>query len=152
MPRIAVMKQGGVLIPADAMTTEFLTTLKTGDVIHAEFKKKRNPKFHRKYFALLNFAFEHAEHGDYEYQGQKVEPNFDEFRSNLAILAGYFKPVFDINGNVHLRAKSISFANMDELEFEGLYNKTIDVILKKVLKNYSRDQLDDVVFQLMGFL
>lgn len=152
MPNIAVMKQAGVLIPADAMTAEYIEKLKTGDVIHSEFKKKRNAKFHRKYFALLNFAFEHSEHGDYEYLGELVEPNFDEFRNNLAILSGYFKPVFDINGKVHLRAKSISFANMDELEFEKLYSKTIDVILKKILKNYTKEQLDDVVYQLMGFV
>ncbi len=152
MPNIAVMKQGSALIPADAMTAEYIEKLKTGDVIHSEFKKKRNAKFHRKYFSLLNFAFEHAEHGDYEYMGERVEPNFDEFRSNLAVLSGYYTPTFDINGNVHLRAKSISFANMDEAKFEALYSMTINVILRKVLRNYSREQLDDVIFKLMGYV
>ena len=151
MPEINLMKQAGALIPSDSMTVKYLESIKVGDVIHANFKKMRSPQFHRKYFALLNFAFEHMEQCDHRYNGEIVEPNFDEFRNNLCILAGHYTKVFDLSGVIHFRAKSISFAKMDETEFSDLYDKTITVILRKVLNNYSRKDLDDVINNLMSF-
>ncbi len=46
------------LIPADPDTRDFLhSKVKLGDVLTSEFKKVRNPRFHRKYFSLLNLGF-----------------------------------------------------------------------------------------------
>lgn len=48
------------LIPATPDTRDFLhSKVKLGDVLTAEFKKVRNPKFHRLYFSLLNLGFEY---------------------------------------------------------------------------------------------
>ena len=151
MPNISLLKQAGTLAPADSETADFIYHLKLGQIIHADFKRKRNSKFHRKYFALLNFAYDHLETGDHEYKGQAVEKNFDQFREDLTILAGYFTMVYRIDGAYRPKAKSISFAVMDDEAFEKLYNATINVILKKVLVNYTREQLDEVVSQLMSF-
>ena len=151
MNELTFVKQLNIIIPNDKLSEEYINKLKTGDVIRGEFKKARNPLFHRKYFALLNFAFDHMEAGDIKYKGETVQPNFDEFRANLAILAGFYVAVYDIQGVVHLRAKSISFARMSADDFEKLYNRTIDIILKKVLVNYSDEELRQVVDNLLNF-
>ncbi|SFO03146.1 DUF1367 family protein [Xenorhabdus japonica] len=50
------------LRPATPATREYLhSKIKCGDVLYADFKKARNPRFHRKYFALLNLGFEYWE-------------------------------------------------------------------------------------------
>ncbi|MBC8949405.1 MULTISPECIES: DUF1367 family protein [Xenorhabdus] len=50
------------LRPATPATREYLhLKIKCGDVLQADFKKARNPRFHRKYFALLNLGFEYWE-------------------------------------------------------------------------------------------
>ena len=59
--------------------------------------------------------------------------------------------MYDLQGAVHLRAKSVSFAQMDSEEFERLYDKTITVIMRKVLVNYSRTEIDEVVNRLLEF-
>jgi hypothetical protein len=47
--------------------------MKAGELTHADFKRVRNYKFHKKYFALLDFAFEQWEpSGELTYQGMPV--------------------------------------------------------------------------------
>jgi hypothetical protein len=58
----------------------------------------------------------------------------------------------NLKGETRLTAKSISFANMDEDEFSDLYNAACNVILQRILTNYTRDDLDAVIDRLMGFI
>ncbi|MDE1483423.1 DUF1367 family protein [Xenorhabdus bovienii] len=50
------------LRPTTPAAREYLhSKVKCGDVPSADFKKARNPRFHRKYFALLNLGYEYWE-------------------------------------------------------------------------------------------
>jgi len=150
--QLSLMKlQGNVLIPHDPDSIAMVESLKIGALIGADFKKTRNPQFHKKYMVLLTFAYEQWEPAEIVYKEQVAEKNFDKFRKDIAILAGYGYPVINIKGEVRYEAKSISFANMDENEFAGLYSNTINVIMKHILTRYTKEDLDDVVFQLLNF-
>ena len=61
MAQLAFIKSSNTtLIPASPDTGDFLhDKIKIGAVLHADFKKVRNPKFHRLYFSLLNLGFEY---------------------------------------------------------------------------------------------
>ena len=53
---------GNILNPATPDAAVFLSTqLNIGDILSCEFKKVRNPIFHRKYFSLLNLGFDYWE-------------------------------------------------------------------------------------------
>jgi len=55
-------KHSNMLVPADPATTEFLQTkIRAGAFLTAEFRQVRNPAFHRRFFALLNLAFDYWE-------------------------------------------------------------------------------------------
>jgi hypothetical protein len=129
--------------------------IKNGEIVSAEIKRPRNYKFHKKYFALLNYAFSIWEPEEPEFKSKLVNKyfgkNFDRFREDIICLAGYYDIVPTINGQVRPRAKSISFGRMDEDEFHELYSKTIDVILKHVLHNYTHEDIDRVVEEIIGF-
>ena len=145
---------GTLLSPADEQTAEVIKRLKIGEIIHGDYKKQRNYKFHKKCFALFQFAFDHWQPGklqDPKWKDIKPEPNFDRFRKDLIILAGFYEAHYRINGEVRIEAKSIKFGKMDETEFSELYDKIISVILQKILVNYSRDELDRVVDNLLSF-
>lgn len=60
---LQLIKQSpGILISATPETRELLQSkFKLGDVLVAEFKRVRNPAFHRRFFALLNLGFEYWE-------------------------------------------------------------------------------------------
>ncbi len=142
---------GGALIPADPQAADFISKLKLGQGVTASVKRHRNPKHHKKYFALLNLAFDHWEPAANTYKGQVVGKNFDQFRNDVVCLAGFYEMAVNLRGETRLTAKSISFASMDQAEFDALYNATVSVILKHILTNYSRDDLDSVMDQLQGF-
>ena len=142
--KLHLQKVGGGLIPVSQDDKDYLDKLKLGQVIHADFKKMRNYEFHKKYFALLDFLYD-----NWETDNEKC---FDQFREDVTILAGYYKQQTRLNGDIRTVAKSISFGSMEAEDFEKLYSKTIDVGLKYILKNYTRDDLDEVLANLMGFV
>lgn len=141
----------GALIPVDPQASDFISKLKLGGGVVATVKKHRNPAFHRKYFALLNLAYDAWEPGIKEHRGMAVQKNFDRFRKDIIIAAGYYNVVVNINGDVRAEAKSINFSSMDDADFADLYSKTIDVVLARILTNYSRDDLDETVENIMRF-
>jgi hypothetical protein len=152
LTEIVLMKVSNILVPHDEAAAAFIQKMKAGELTHADFKRVRNYKFHKKYFALLDFAFEQWEpRGNLTYKGMPVAKNKDRFRKDLIILAGFYESTVNIRSEVRLEAKSISFAQMDEIEFEALYNETINVILQRVLTKYTRDDLDAVVERLLRF-
>ena len=140
------------LIPADPPTIEWFNKLKLGQVVMGEFKKVRNYAFLKKYFALLGVAYENWEPGTVNSKYGTVEKNFDRFRADLIILAGFYDVTVRLDGSTRIEPKSISFANMTHEEFEKLYSKTIDVLLKHVYgKDMDANKLNAIVEQYMSF-
>lgn len=128
--------------------------LSPGEIAQAEMTIPRNGKFHRKFFALLTVGFDawEPDRKRKSYKGRVVAKNFEQFREDITILAGYYEQTFDLRGRLKLKAKSISFANMDDVEFELLYSAVVDVLLREVCRNYkNREEIDRVVNQMVGF-
>jgi len=141
------------LIPADPATDEWYQKIKFGSVVHSDFKQMRNPAFHRRFFALLNLGFSYWEPGKISSRYGIPEKNFERFRKDIIILAGYYKTVVRLNGSVRVVADSISFAKMDEDTFRKLYNNVLTVIMEKipVLCEMSAKEIDDLVDKVIGF-
>ncbi|MCK5603540.1 DUF1367 family protein [Candidatus Pacearchaeota archaeon] len=125
--------------------------IKNGEVVSAEIKRPRNYRFLKKYFTLMNYAFGVWEPDCLEYNGKPVGKSFERFREDITILSGYYTLTENIKGEVRAEAKSISFGKMDDDEFACLYSKTIGVLLKHVLKNYTREDIDNVIDNIIGF-
>jgi hypothetical protein len=142
---------GGALAPIDPQASEYISKLKLGGSVTATVKRHRNPAFHRKFFALLNIAYEAWEPGIKEHRGMQVQKNFDRFRKDIIITSGYYDVVVNLKGDVRAEAKSINFSAMDDDEFADLYSKAVDVILNRILTNYTRDDLDRVIESVLQF-
>lgn len=137
----------GLLMSADEDTRAFLEKFRIGGGVAAEITKARNIKFHRKFFALLRLAYDAWNAGD-------AVKNFDRFRQDIVILAGYYDVVADIGGGVTPVAKSISFASMEEAEFEKVYKAVLDVVWEKILRHNrytSQREVEEIVEQLLIF-
>ncbi len=154
MTDVVLMKgAGGGLIPCDEGAREFIEKMKAGVGVRAKITKVRNIKYHRKFFALLNVGFDAWEPPHAEgYRGEPIQKQFERFRKDVTVLAGFYEPVYSMKGEVRLEAKSISFGSMEETEFDALYGKVADVLLQRVLKNYTRDDLDRVVEEILRFV
>ena len=152
MTEIVLIKTAnGALIPADPQAAAYIAKLKLGTGIAASVKRHNNPAFHRKLFALFNLAFESWEPQTKQYKGQPVQKNFDQFRKDITILAGYFETVINFKGDVRVIAKSLNFNAMSQDEREALYSAVINVVLSRILTNYTREDLDSVVESVLRF-
>lgn len=144
----------GTFMPADEASREEATKFKQGQPVRLKATRQRNYRFHRKWFALAGFAYDHWEQPPVEdpnYPGIVPEKNFDRFRKDLIILAGFYDATFRVDGTTRIEAKSISFSAMSEDEFEELYKKTFTAVHKHILPHYQEQELHDVIKQLLEF-
>lgn len=153
MTEISLIKTLSGYVPADQATSEWSEKVKIGSIIHGDFKKARNPAFHRKGFALLNLAYEYWVPGEIDDKWGAPQKNFDQFRGDLTILAGFYDVVIRLDGSTRIVPKSISFSSMDDAEFEKWYNAVLNVILKKVnvLNTMTPEEVNRLVDQIIGF-
>ena len=111
--------------------TEEMNTIKIGSIVKANIVGPRNVTFHRKFFSLIRAAWECLT----EQQRTNLR-SVDTFREQLLITSGFSEPLYDLNGQKFLeRAKSISFAKMDEPAFNEVYSKVLDTILTIMVAN-----------------
>lgn len=147
------------LVPANPAARDFLhSKIKCGDVLYADFKKARNPRFHRKYFALLNLGYEY-----WEPTGGTISPEERElFRGYVKFLAHYtdnddaLQSAADVylNEIAQKRARNISAAKSFDafrywvVEQSGHYEtfEMPDGSLRRVAKSISFAKMDDLAF------
>ena len=144
----------GVLSGEDPETIEWIESLKIGQTVHGHLSKmqKRNLAFHRKYFAMLNVAYDNWNPGEINSKYGVPQKNRKRFRKDLAILCGFYSVVIRLDGSTRIEADSISFAKMDDETFEKLYSKTIDVILEKVYSSQvTKEEMENLVNQYLRF-
>ena len=142
------IKMNGALHPASDSDREILKKFKTGETVRVKVTRVRNYQFHRKWWALVSFAFDYWNPEEENMVGEK---NLERFRKDIIILSGFHDSYIRLDGSTRIEPKSISFASMSEDEFEDLYGKSIDVIVKYVLKHYTGDMLRSVMEQVEDF-
>lgn len=110
---------------------ENLRRIPIGKVVKARVTMPRDPKFHRKFFALIRAAWDCLT----ERQRHNLR-SIESFREQLLITSGFSEPLYNLNGEVFLeRAKSISFSKMDATEFDNVYSRVLDTILTMLTIN-----------------
>jgi hypothetical protein len=152
MPELYLAKtRDNLLYALDQQTFDYIGRFGIDAGFTASVKELNNPAFHRKLMALFNHAFENWDAPDLYYQGTQVRKQFDQFRKDITIQAGYYDAYVDFHNRVSLAAKSLKFGKMNQDERERLFSAVIDVILQKVLTNYTRSDLDNVLAQTLAF-
>lgn len=98
---------------------DILRKIKLGKMVRCEITQPRNIQHHRKFFALLNTVWQAA--GDWQ--------TVDDLLVELKIKLGITKDVvIRDSGEIVKIVGSISFAAMDQLEFEKFYERAIQAL------------------------
>jgi len=147
MDIFVIKTPSGALMPASESDREQLRKIKTGQPCRVTLRRVRNYEFHKKFFALMQFAYDNWEPP----HNEVAHKDFDRFRKDVTILAGYYDQTLRLDGETRVEAKSIAFHAMSEDDFEKLYVACIEVITKYVLRTYSGDQLRAVLEQVEEF-
>lgn len=129
MKVLLIKQMNGTFIPAYDSDKENLKRIKSGEMIQADVVKPRGVKKHRKFFALLNLLF----------QNQENYKNIEDLRHDLTVAAGYYREVVDIHGEITKRAESISFAAMDDLQFDKYFDDVLNTIVHHF--NFDKEEI-----------
>jgi len=143
MARIALRVQRGALVPADEHASKALRDrdYSVGDVVFAEIRKPRNPKYHRLAHAL----------------GKMVADNVDDFdgmpahrvlkRLQIESGAGCDEIAYRIAGQMVVQRlpKSLSFESMDQDDFEGFYRQICHHVGKTYFDGLDAEQVAEMV-------
>ena len=117
-------------------------TLKRGTIVQCTIVEYRNYAFHRKYFSLINLAWEYLD----ESQRTFFKENVDAFRKTVEVCAGHYEPVYSVARQSWLEVpKSIAFDKQSEAEFEQLYEKVKDVIFNMFIPDSVKDEFEYVL-------
>lgn len=138
-------------MPGDPATAEFCNKIKLGNAIHGEFTQMRNYDFHKKLFSLLNLAFEYWQPGEITSKYGKPEKNFDRFREDLTILAGYYYTQIRLDGSVRVVADSLSFGKMNQETFDKLYQNILTVVIEKILYKMTGAEIEKLADQVWSY-
>lgn len=142
MAQIAVTRSGNWLIPASVDDRDAIKHLKPGEVYRFEFKKMRNAAHHRKFFALVGFVAQHS----------SVYDTTDKALIAIKLAVGHCDFVaHPQTGELVAMPKSISFASMDQIEFDKFYEKAVNGVMQYLLPHINRIDIDDAINMIAGF-
>lgn len=124
------------LVPCYDDDFESKKKLKIGEIYTVEIRLARNYEFHKKYFALINCAWEYLTEKQQEFIKSR-----EGFRKTLQIAAGWSETYYSISRKEWLEeSKSISFEAMSGDEFETLYNGVKEVLFTTFLRNIREEE------------
>lgn len=121
MKEVILCKRITSLIPIDDEGKEALDGIGQGELIKVKITKARNLKHHKKFFDMLQLVF----------SNQETYPTLKHLLTAVKLEAGWYEDeAVDVNGKRSYLVKSISFAKMDQVEFNEFYMQSIAAICR----------------------
>lgn len=113
--------RGARIYEISPLSVEDVKKLRNDVLYKAELTMVRNPRFHKKFFALINCGHTHT----------KLDLPFERYRKHMIIKAGYFIS-YVVDGKLYFEAESISFGSMSEEKFQEVYSRVLDKVIEDV--------------------
>ena len=133
--KILLAKKLSGLVPIDDEGRDALKGFKHGEILRAEITKPRDGKRLRQFFVMLEIILNNQEY----YQ------NITDLRAVCLCEIGHCHTIVGKDGKVYSTPKSISFANMDQLEFNALYDKAVRWVCTTVVPGLDAQGLNEEV-------
>lgn len=133
---------GGGLLPLNQNAIEICDLSRKGEILQFIEVTPRDLKFHKCYFALLNFI--------YEYLPQKFKNKVPEnkFYQFIKHLEGKFETIYTFEDGSSLNEyESISFGNMSEIRFRAFIREQLPFIYQNVLAKFFEGKIYDSIIE-----
>lgn len=126
------------LVPLHDSDLDLKKRLRVGSVVRCKVSNPRNYEHHKKFFALVRLTFDNLPLPLVE--KWNIRNEYDMLRRFKRDL-GYFTNTINEYGEHEIEYLSISFAAMEQHEFEQFYNQCIDLVLFKYIKGIDKQDL-----------
>lgn len=126
------------LVPLHDSDLDLKKRLRVGSVVRCKVSNPRNYEHHKKFFALVRLTFDNLPLPLVE--KWNIRNEYDMLRRFKRDLV-YFTNTINEYGEHEIEYLSISFAAMEQHEFEQFYNQCIDLVLFKYIKGIDKQDL-----------
>lgn len=109
------------LIPLYPSDQEEKKKLRIGQDYECNIKNPRNYEYHKRFFALIRLG----------HSNTKMDLPEDVYRKIMTMRAGYFN-AYNTDKGIHYEAESISFGSKTQDEFQEIYSRVLDEIIKDI--------------------
>jgi len=140
--KVFLVKQLRSLHPADENAEELLQRIKKGEVLEVELRRPRNIQHHRLFFALMKIVWDNSPHDEY--------PTVDSLIVRMKIDTGHRDEMVFEGGILAYIPRSISFAAMDQAEFDQFFERCCDWVAEHVLPGVTSQELRDEIEPMIG--
>jgi hypothetical protein len=127
--------------PADR---QMIDTLNQGTYA-CEIKQIRNVKYHRKFFSMINMAFD----------TQDEFKMLNTFLDRVKLLAGHYTlEEMELEDGTRVMVKrpsSISFARMEEADFERFYSRVVDALIEHYCPGSTPEEMDEAARKYIAY-
>lgn len=131
-----------VLMPDGDEAHKIVTDMAEGEVVEIEVRRPRNIKMHRFFWKLCSFIAQSA---------AGVE-SAEEVAGLIKLGTGHCWVYALADGTVMKVPKSISFASMDQTEFNAFLDKGLDFVAKMILPHLTSEEIIREVERMVGGL
>ena len=126
------------LVPLHDSDLDLKKRLRVGSVVRCKVSNPRNYEHHKKFFALVRLTFDNLPLPLVE--KWNIRNEYDMLRRFKRDL-GYFTNTINEYGEHEIEYLTITFAAMEQHEFEQFYNQCIDLVLFKYIKGIDKQDL-----------
>lgn len=130
------------LVPMYDSDLDMKKRLKFGTTVRCRVTQPRNYEFHKKFFALVRLTYDNLPLSLVErWNVRSVDDMLRRFKRDL----GYYSSRTNDMGEREIEYRSISFAAMDEQEFERFYNDCVNLVLYTYIRGIEREDLEEEI-------
>lgn len=135
------MVTGNGLVPIYDSDFDEKQRLKYGDKVLCRITKPRNYEFHKKFFALVRLTYQNLPERLQLMLNIRSE---EDMLVCMKLELGYARTVWHKRRQVVI-PDSISFAAMDQTEFERFFDRAVDIVLGLYLRGTGKQELLDEI-------
>ncbi len=139
MAKALFRKHLGRLVPDGHEAEALINSIRQGELVEADIRRPRNLQHHRKFFALLRVVFEN----------QEYYSSTDHLLAACKHATGHVDVIRTKRGQITI-PKSISFAKMDQAEFNDFYDRVVTWVVTEVIPGLDREDLEDAVLEILA--
>ena len=134
------------LVPVYDSDLDMKKRLKVGTTVRCRVTQPRNYGFHKKFFALVRLTYDNLPLPLVErWNIHSADDLLRRFKRDL----GYYTSRTNDRGEREIEFRSISFAAMDEQEFERFYNDCVNLVLYTYIRGLGREDLEEEIEHFM---
>lgn len=126
------------LVPLYDSDLDAKKRLKIGSAVKCKISNPRNYEFHKKFFAMIRLTFDNLPaHLAEKWNINSEEDMLRRFKRDL----GYYTNTINEYGEHEIEYLSISFAAMEQHDFEDFYRQCINLVLYKYIRGIDKEDL-----------